>query len=86
MTVLSWLVAAVVVAVAAPSAADEVPVGTILSQWDEYKEVFTAIQLALEHQHNRTEKLFHFKLFADNIKTVDAYKLTKIICRQVGTL
>ncbi|TRY75267.1 hypothetical protein TCAL_16838 [Tigriopus californicus] len=57
---------------------------TILSLWEDYKEVFTAMQFALEHKHNQTNKLFQFKLFADNIKTVDAYKLTRIICRQVG--
>ena len=65
-------------------AAEEIPLGTILSLWDDYKEVFAAMQFALEQQHNHTNKLFQFKLYADNIKTVDAYKLTKIVCRQVG--
>lgn len=65
------------------SNAEDIPVGTILSLWEDYKEVFTAMQFALEQQHNQTNKLFQFKLFADNIKTVDAYKLTRIICRQV---
>ena len=54
--------------------------------WDsDYKDEFTAMQYALERQHNDTERIFQFKLFADNIKTVDAYKLTRIICRQVST-
>eukprot|EP00094_Tigriopus_californicus_P004677 TCALIF_04499-PA protein Name:"Similar to GluRIA Glutamate receptor 1 (Drosophila melanogaster)" AED:0.23 eAED:0.23 QI:77/0.88/0.9/1/1/0.9/10/441/909 len=65
-----------------PTYAEDIPVGTILSLWEDYKEVFTAMQFALEQQHNQTNKLFQFKLFADNIKTVDAYKLTRIICRQ----
>ena len=53
--------------------------------WDsDYKDEFTAMQYALERQHNDTERIFQFKLFADNIKTVDAYKLTRIICRQVS--
>ena len=64
-------------------AAEEIPMGIILSQWGDYREVFTAMQFALEQQHNRTNKIFQFKMFADNIKTVDAYKLTRIICRQV---
>ena len=65
------------------SASEEIPIGTILSLWDDYKEVFSAMQFALEQQHNQTNRLFHFKLYADNIKTVDAYKLTRIICRQI---
>lgn len=48
-----------------------------------YKDEYTAMQYALERQHNDTDRLFQFKLYADNIKTVDAYKLTRIICRQV---
>ena len=63
---------------------EEIPIGTILSLWDDYKEVFSAMQFALQQQHNQTNQLFHFKLYADNIKTVDAYKLTRIICRQVS--
>ena len=48
-----------------------------------------SFQLALEQQHNRSAAAsqgryqFQFRLYADNIKTVDAYKLTKIICKQV---
>ncbi len=75
-------------AISSPHLADaveEIPIGTILSQWDDYREVFTAMQFALEQQHNRTNKVFQFKMFADNIKTVDAYKLTRIVCRQVRT-
>ena len=46
--------------------------------------------MALEQQHNRSASSqgrhqFQFRLYADNIKTVDAYKLTKIICRQVSS-
>ena len=64
---------------------DEIPIGTFFSMWDDdYTEALTALKYALERQHNDTSSLFHFKLYADNIKTVDAYKLTRIICRQVS--
>ena len=29
-----------------------------------------------------TNKLFQFTIYADRIRTVDAYKLTRIVCRQ----
>jgi len=62
----------------------QIPIGTFFSMWDsDYKDEFTAMQYALERQHNDTERIFQFKLFADNLKTIDAYKLTRIICRQV---
>jgi hypothetical protein len=63
----------------------QIPIGTFFSMWDsDYKDEFTAMQYALERQHNDTERIFQFKLFADNLKTIDAYKLTRIICRQVS--
>ena len=78
----------------APGKAEEIPVGTIVSDWSEYSGVFTAINIALAQQQQQiaanggsgggnSSKFFTFKLWADRIKTVDAYKLSKIICRQV---
>jgi len=64
----------------------QIPIGTFFSMSDSnknYKDEFTAMDYALERQHNDTERLFQFKVFADTIKTVDPYKLTRIICRQV---
>jgi ionotropic glutamate receptor len=61
---------------------EEVPIGTIFSVWDSYKDVFTAMQYALERHTNDSGKMFQFKMYADNIRTVDAYKLTRIVCRQ----
>ncbi len=58
-------------------AVEEVPIGTIFSVWDSYKDVFTAMQYALERHTNDSGKLFQFKMYADNIRTVDAYKLTR---------
>ena len=69
--------------------AEEIPVGTIVSDWSEYSGVFTAINIALAQQQlaggnaGNSSKFVTFKLWADRIKTVDAYKLSKIICRQV---
>ena len=40
------------------------------------------MKYALEKHTNDTEKLFQFNVYADRIRTVDAYKLTKIVCRQ----
>ncbi|XP_040568809.1 glutamate receptor 1 [Lepeophtheirus salmonis] len=59
-----------------------IPLGTIFSKWNDHKDVYTVMQFALEQQHNNSGRLFKFKLSADNINTVDAFKLTKIICRQ----
>ena len=63
-------------------AEEAVPIGTIFSV--DYADVFTAMQFALEKQYNDSSHIFQLKMFADKIKTVDAYKLTRIICRQVS--
>ena len=47
-----------------------------------YSDVFTAMQYALEKHTNDSNKLFQFTIYADRIRTVDAYKLTRIVCRQ----
>ena len=67
------------------AALEEVPLGLIVSDWSEYGGVFSSINIALSNEHNnRTKNTFQFKLWADRIKTVDAFKLSKIVCRQVG--
>jgi len=40
------------------------------------------MQYALERHTNDSNKLFQFTIYADRIRTVDAYKLTRIVCRQ----
>ncbi len=59
----------------------ELPVGLIVSDWNQNGGVVTAINIALAQQH-RNQTPVQFKLWADRIKTVDAYKLSKIVCRQ----
>ena len=41
------------------------------------------MKFALETQYNQSKNDFKFRLTLANIDTVDAYKLTRIICRQV---
>lgn len=35
-----------------------IPVGTIQSQWDDYKETFTLLKFALDQYLNQTDKLY----------------------------
>ena len=53
------------------------------SNWADYTDIFTAMKFALESQHNQSKNDFKFHLTLANIDTVDAYKLSRIICRQV---
>ena len=62
-------------------AEEAVPIGTIFSV--DYTDVFAAMQFALEKQYNDSSHIIQLKMIADRINTVDAYKLTRIICRQV---
>lgn len=59
---------------------EQIPIG--ISVWDSYSDVFTAMQYALERHTNDSAKAFQFNVYADRIRTVDAYKLTRIVCRQ----
>ena len=52
---------------------EQVPIG--LSVWDSYSDVFTAMQYALEKYTNDSSKMFQFKVYADRIRTIDAYKV-----------
>ena len=58
---------------------------TIFSKAPDWQDVFDAMNLAMEGHHaaNNASTDFDMKFYVDNIDTVDAYKLTKIICRQV---
>ena len=56
---------------------------TSSSKWADYTDIFTAMKFALETQYNQSKNDFKFRLTLANIDTVDAYKLTRIICRQV---
>ena len=63
----------------------KIPIGTIFSKAPDWQDVFDAMNLAMEGHHaaNNASTDFDMKFYVDNIDTVDAYKLTKIICRQV---
>ena len=54
------------------------------SNWADYTDIFNAMKFALENQHNQSKNDFKFQLTLANINTVDAYKLSRIICRQVN--
>ena len=55
---------------------EQVPIG--LSVWDSYSDVFTAMQYALEKHTNDSSKMFQFKVYADRIRTIDAYKVSNL--------
>ncbi len=64
----------------------KIPIGTIFSKAPDWQDVFDAMNLAMEGHHAGNTSAateFDMKFYVDNIDTVDAYKLTKIICRQV---
>ena len=65
-----------------------IPIGTIFSKSPGWKDVFEAMNIALEGHKTRNGSTadFDMKFYVDKIDTVDAYKLTKIICTQVGLL
>jgi len=71
----------------------KIPIGTIFSKAPDWQDVFDAMNLAMEGHTSASNNAtaaaaastdFDMKFYVDNIDTVDAYKLTKIICRQVG--
>ena len=62
----------------------KIPIGTIFSKAPDWQDVFAAMNLAMEgHSSANSSAEFDMKFYVDNIDTIDAYKLTKIICRQV---
>ncbi len=63
-----------------------IPIGTIFSKSPGWKDVFEAMNIAVEGSKDRNGSAdFDMKFYVDKIDTVDAYKLTKIICTQVRT-
>ena len=49
-----------------------------------YTDAFTAMKFALESQRNQSKNDFKFLLTMAKIDTIDAYKLSRIICTQVN--
>ena len=63
-----------------------ISIGTIFSKSPGWKDVFEAMNIAVEgHKSRNGSSDFDMKFYVDKIDTVDAYKLTKIICTQVAS-
>ena len=62
-----------------------VPIGTLFNNKDkDLKQAISAMSFAMqEHELSNRSQEHVLKFYVDNIDTVDAYKLTKIICKQV---
>ena len=62
-----------------------VPIGTLFNNKDkDLKQAINAMSFAMqEHEMTNRSQEHVLKFYVDNIDTVDAYKLTKIICKQV---
>ena len=63
-----------------------VPIGTLFNNKDkDLKQAISAMSFAMqEHELSNRSQEHVLKFYVDNIDTVDAYKLTKIICKQVS--
>ena len=62
-----------------------IPIGTIFNRNQNLNEAISAMSFAMEEHGSSNRSQEHvLKFYVDNIDTVDAYKLTKIICKQVG--
>lgn len=78
------LVVVIVLSPETTSAKLRIPIGTIFSKSPGWKDVFEAMNIAVEgHKSRNGSADFDMKFYVDKIDTVDAYKLTKIICTQV---
>ena len=65
-----------------------IPIGTIFKKRgvEEMTEVINAMSYAMDsHTSSNRSRDFVLKFYVDKIDTVDAYKLTKVICKQVHT-
>ena len=82
----SWMIMAAVISSAAPRLT--IPIGTIFnSKSQDLNEAISAMSFAMqEHESSNRSQEHVLKFYVDNIDTVDAYKLTKIICKQVEAL
>ena len=86
-SVLSNLLLVLVLSPGITSAKLRIPIGTIFSKSPGWKDVFEAMNIAVEgHKSRNGSADFDMKFYVDKIDTVDAYKLTKIICTQVYIL
>ena len=65
-----------------------VPIGTLFNNKDkDLKQAISAMSFAMqEHELSNRSQEHVLKFYVDNIDTVDAYKLTKIICKQVSKI
>ena len=66
-----------------------IPIGTIFKKRgaEEMSEVISAMSYAMSsHTSSNRSRDFDLKFYVDKIDTVDAYKLTKVICKQVSSL
>ena len=66
-----------------------IPIGTIFKKRgvEEMTEVINAMSYAMDsHTSSNRSRDFVLKFYVDKIDTVDAYKLTKVICKQVSSL
>ena len=64
----------------------QIPIGTIFKKtgMEEMNDVFNAMSFAIDsHSGSNRSRDFMLKFFVDKIDTVDPYKLTKVICKQV---
>ena len=67
----------------------QIPIGTIFKKTglEEMNDVFNAMSFAMDsHSSSNRSRDFMLKFFVDKIDTVDPYKLTKVICKQVRYL
>lgn len=83
MIILIFLVSAVL---SASTSRVEIPIGTIFKKtgMEEMHDVINAMSYAIEcHSNSNRSREFTLKFYVDKIDTVDPYKLTKVICKQV---
>ena len=83
MIILIFLVSAVL---SASTSRVQIPIGTIFKKtgMEEMQDVLNAMSYAIEcHSSSNRSREFTLKFFVDKIDTVDPYKLTRVICKQV---
>ena len=84
MIILIFLASAVL---RASTSIVQIPIGTIFKKtgMEEMQDVFNAMAYAIEcHSSSNRSREFTLKFYVDKIDTVDPYKLTKVICKQVS--
>ena len=84
MILLIFLTSAVL---SATTSRVSIPIGTIFKKtaMEEMNDVLNAMGFAMDsHTSSNRSRDFVLKFYVDNIDTVDPYKLTKVICKQVS--